>query len=121
MAGGQNNSRLVSMTYPNGRVLDYNYNSGLDDSISRLSSISDNSGTLEAYVYLGLGTVVERDHPQTGVNETFLSQNGSTGDAGDKITGLDRFGRIVEDAWVNAITSTYTDDFLTRMTATATS
>ena len=111
MAGGQNNSRLVSMTYPNGRVFDYNYNSGLDDSISRLSSISDNSGIFEAYVYLGLGTVVERDHPQTGVNETFLSQNGSTGDAGDEITGLDRFGRIVEDAWINAITSQYTDDF----------
>ena len=54
---------------------------------------------------------IERDHPQTGVNETFLSQNGSTGDAGDTITGLDRFGRIVEDAWVNAITGQYTDDF----------
>ena len=25
MAGGQNNSRLVNMTYPNGRVLSYNY------------------------------------------------------------------------------------------------
>ena len=30
------------------------------DAISRLSSISDNSGTLEAYKYLGLGTIVER-------------------------------------------------------------
>ena len=37
MSGGQNNSRLTSMTYPNGRVLDYNYNSGLDITISRLS------------------------------------------------------------------------------------
>ena len=44
MSGGQNNSRLVSMTYPNGRVLDYNYNSGLDSTISRLSSISDTIG-----------------------------------------------------------------------------
>ena len=99
------------MTYPNGRVLNYNYNAGLDSSISRLSSISDNSGTLESYKYLGLGTVVERDHPQTGVNETFISPSGGTGDAGDTITGLDRFGRIVEDAWINALSSTYTDDF----------
>src|SRR5438128_5711644 len=39
MAGGANNSRLVSMTYPNGRVINYTYNSGLDNTISRLSSI----------------------------------------------------------------------------------
>ena len=26
MSGGQNNSRLSSMTYPNGRVIDYVYN-----------------------------------------------------------------------------------------------
>jgi len=40
MVGGVNNSRLVSMIYPNGRVLTYNYNAGVDNSISRLSSIS---------------------------------------------------------------------------------
>src|SRR5262249_4675336 len=38
MANGQNNSRLLSMTYPNGRVINYNYNTGLDNTISRLSS-----------------------------------------------------------------------------------
>jgi hypothetical protein len=36
------------MTYPNGRVLNYNYASGLDSSISRLTSLSDTSGTLES-------------------------------------------------------------------------
>src|SRR5262249_45266670 len=51
MAGGANNSRLVSMTYPNGRVLNYNYAAGIDNSISRLTSISDTSGTLEGYKY----------------------------------------------------------------------
>jgi hypothetical protein len=29
LAGGANNSRLVSLTYPNGRVINYNYNAGL--------------------------------------------------------------------------------------------
>jgi RHS repeat-associated protein len=111
MSNGENNSRLESMTYPNGRVLNYNYNAGLDDSISRLSSISDNSGVLEAYTYLGLNTVVERDHPQTGVNLTYISPNGSTGDAGDQYTGLDRFGRVVEQLWLNTTTNTATDDF----------
>jgi RHS repeat-associated protein len=111
MAGGTNNSRLVSMTYPNGRVLNYNYNAGLDNSISRLSSISDNSATLESYTYLGLSTVVQRSHPQTGINLTYISPTGSTGDAGDKYTGLDRFGRIVEQAWQNSSASVVTDDF----------
>src|SRR6202022_300754 len=51
MAGGANHSRPVSMTYPNGRDLNYNYASGVDDRISRLTSISDSSATLEAYSY----------------------------------------------------------------------
>src|SRR5207248_6235164 len=86
LGGGANNSRFLSMTYPNGRVLNYNYNTGLDTSISRLSSIYDSSATLESYKYLGLNTVVERDHPQTNVNQTFISQSGGTGDAGDQYT-----------------------------------
>ena len=43
LAGGANNSRETSLTYPNGRIITYNYNSGLDSTISRLSSISDSS------------------------------------------------------------------------------
>ena len=111
MAGGVNNSRLTSMTYPNGRVLDYNYNNGLDNSISRLSSLSDSSGILESYLYLGLDTVVERDHPQTGVNQTFISQNGSTGDGGDQYVGLDRFGRVVSDNWYDTASDSSTEDY----------
>lgn len=57
MASSANHSRLVSMTYPNGRVLDYTYGSGLDTSISRLTSIKDGANTLESYSYLGLRTV----------------------------------------------------------------
>ncbi|HKB01509.1 MAG TPA: hypothetical protein VKD90_04775, partial [Gemmataceae bacterium] len=39
-AGSANHSRLTSMTYPNGRVLGFNYSAGMNDAISRLSSIS---------------------------------------------------------------------------------
>src|SRR5262249_15322799 len=92
MAGGANNNRLVSMTYPNGRVLNYNYNAGVDTSISRLTSISDSSAPyLEWYSYLGLGTVIERDHSQTGVS-LYNWTSYYTGDGGDKYIGLDRFG-----------------------------
>src|SRR5579884_3188682 len=114
MSNGENNSRLVSMTYPNGYVLNYNYSSGLNDGISRLSSLSDSSGTLESYLYLGLNTVVERDHPQTGINLSYLKQSGDTqynGDGGDQYTGLDRFGRIIDQFWINASTNTTVDRY----------
>jgi len=110
MAGGANNSRLTSITYPSGYVVNYNY-TGFDNTISRLTSLSDSGGTLESYKYLGLGTVVERDHPQNNVNLTYISQTGGTGDAGDQYTGLDRFGRVVDQNWYNTTTSASTDDF----------
>jgi RHS repeat-associated protein len=114
MAGGANNSRPVSLTYPNGRQLTYNYAAGLDSSISRLTSISDSSGTLESYLYLGLSTVVERDHPQTHVNLTYIKQGNdpnSNMDGGDQYTGVDRFGRVIDQNWYNTSTSASTDRF----------
>jgi RHS repeat-associated protein len=111
LAGGANNSRLKSMTYPNGRVLTYGYNSGIDSSISRLSSISDSGGVLESYKYLGLNTVVERDRPQINVNLTYISPTGSPGPVGDKYIGLDLFGRVVDQNWYNPTTATSTDRF----------
>ncbi len=96
MPSGANHSRLTGMTYPNGRSLAFNYSSGLNADISRLSSISDGGTTLEGYDYLGLGTVVVRSHPQPGVNLTYI---GTPADAGDQYAGLDRFGRIVDQNW----------------------
>ncbi len=112
MAGGANHSRLTSVTYPNGKVLTYTYASGLDSSISRLSSLSDTSGTLESYSYLGLGTVVVRAHSQPGVDLTYVKQSGeSNGDAGDPYIGLDRFGRVVDERWRKSSDGSSTDRF----------
>ena len=36
-----NNSRLTSIVYPDGYTVDYNYASGVDSTISRLTSLSD--------------------------------------------------------------------------------
>ena len=44
-----NNSRLTSIEYPDGYTVDYNYSSGLDSNISRLSYLSDDTGTLQSY------------------------------------------------------------------------
>jgi RHS repeat-associated protein len=117
MAGGQNNSRLTQMVYPNGRAIDFVYNPGLDGSISRLSAIADdNNGSpgtvLEAYTYLGLDTIVQYAHPQTGINLTYIQQAGDTksiNNAGDPYVGLDRFGRVIDQNWVNTGTGASTD------------
>jgi len=119
MSGGQNNSRPTSMTYPNGRAVDYVYNAGLDGTISRLSALADdNSGTpgttLEAYTYLGLGTIVARTRPQPGIALTYVQQTGDTAanpDGGDRYTGLDRFGRVTDQNWVNTVTGSWADRF----------
>ncbi len=88
--------RLASITYPDGYVLYYNYGTSgsLNDRISRLDSISDGTGTLESYVYQGLDTVVERDHPQDDVN---------------LIITLDAFGRVAVQDWYDTTTSSTVD------------
>lgn len=97
-----NHSRLVDMTYPSGHEISYGYASGLDDSISRLTTVSEGAEPVEALLYLGMGTVVTRTHAETGVNLSYLKQSGEPdGDAGDSYTGLDRFGRIVDHRWLH--------------------
>jgi len=106
MAGGANHSRLTNIVYPNGRQIDYNYASGIDNTISRLSSISDSSATLEGYTCLGLSTVVTRAHAESGIELSYIKLTGeSNGDAGDKYTGLDRFNRIADQRWLDGTTS----------------
>src|SRR5262249_45901051 len=51
--------------------------------------------------YLGLNTVVKRAHPEPGIDLTYIKQGAEgTGDAGDQYTGLDRFGRVVDQRWL---------------------
>ena len=81
MAGGANHSRLKSMTYPSGRVLRYQYVTGTDDKISRVSYLADDTGGgvgthLEEYKYLGLSTVIDKNHPEPGVRLTYVKQAG---------------------------------------------
>jgi RHS repeat-associated protein len=110
MAGGVNNSRLTQITYPTtSRVLDFNYSTGVNDAISRVSSLTDGTNTLESYSYLGLDTVAQESRPQTGVNLTYIIAGGNP-DGGDQYTGLDRFGRVDQQLWTNGSTNT-TDNF----------
>ncbi len=110
MPSGANHSRLTSVTYPSGYVINSTYASGLDASISRRSALADASGTVEAYSYLGLGTVVVRSHPQPDLDLTYVKRSGEpTGDAGDQYIGLDRFGRVVDQRWLDGSSGVATD------------
>ncbi|MEI8196837.1 MAG: hypothetical protein WCI73_13135, partial [Phycisphaerae bacterium] len=85
------------MTYPNGRVLTYNYGAAgsMDNAISRLESISDSTGTLESYTYLGDGTLIQVAHPNVAGGGLTLTY-GSNGN----YSGLDNFGRVVCQDWI---------------------
>ena len=88
--------RLESVTYPNNRVVQYNYNDGpqaaIDEVMSRLGSIS-NAGNTDTYAvesYLGLDDIVTEDYKDPQVKCDLSSGNYS---------GLDQFGRVSDMVW----------------------
>ena len=104
--------RLTDISYPNdpngasspnGQNVHYNYNTGVqaavDEIMSRLSSISDSeSGEIDAaYTYLGAGTIAVEDYAQSQVKLDY----DPAGD--DSFTGLDRFGRVVDQIWTDYV------------------
>ncbi len=102
-----NHSRLKSLTYPDGRLVVYTYGTSgsLNDTISRLGAVTNSATTFEGYDYVGHGTPVRRWHQQGGSENifslTYIKQAGEpNGDAGDPYTGLDRFGRVVDQRWL---------------------
>jgi RHS repeat-associated protein len=123
MASGANHSRLKNMTYPNGRLVRYEYTTGtgytgLDDRISRLSFLADGTTTslgqtLEQFSYLGLALPIRRARPQPDMDLTYLKRTAENpADAGDQYTGLDRFGRVVDQRWRKGNTGLHADRFM---------
>jgi hypothetical protein len=113
-------SRPSEMIYPNGRILHYVYNSGLDATIGRVSALADDNGSgsagtdLEEYAYLGLSTIVSENRPEPGVELTYLQQSGDTLTStagGDQYTGLDQFGRVIDQNWIYTSDGTRADRF----------
>ena len=92
-----NKIRPTSITYPNSRVIDYDYGDtgAIDDQLNRVASIvnHDPSTTLAAYTYLGAGTVVCINYAQPNVKLDLWRHTNTTFD------GLDRFGRIIDQYW----------------------
>ena len=97
----------------------------MDNVISRLSKLTQGAGTnlvqLEVYDYMGVATVVRAGHPQTGSDLTYEKQTGDANaisDAGDIYSGLDRFGRVSDQNYLNTNSGTNftsTDRFLNEL------
>jgi RHS repeat-associated protein len=110
-----NHSRPTALTYPDGRMLTTGYTAGIDSAISRPSNImgqaavSQTALAIETFRYLGAGTVVERAHPEVNATLTLINPAAAVGAAGDKYTGLDRFGRVADQRWVRTAGSTTID------------
>jgi RHS repeat-associated protein len=98
-----NEIRLNQLTYPNGRAVSYNFASGMDSILNRITSISDTIATLAEYTYLGAGTVVRITYAQPSV---WLDLWGGTSGT---FNGLDQFNRIIDQRWQNSITGTPAD------------
>ena len=85
----------------------------LDGAISRASALMDHAGTsggkhLEEYAYLGLGTIVLDNRPEDSTELTYVQVSGDSSynaDGGDAYTGLDRFGRVIDQYWLNTASS----------------
>ena len=98
--GSANTIRQTSLTYPDGRVITYEYGStdGMNDAASRIQSIVDDDASsthLADYEYLGTGTFVEVDYTEPEIKYTLIgTAGGNDPDTGDIYRGLDRFGRI---------------------------
>ena len=98
-----NGDRLTGIVYPNGRTLTYGYGSpgSLTSAASQITSLSDGSGAIQSYTYLGLDTPVTFADGN-GITLSYLAGDGGPGsNGGDQYTGLDEFGRVVDQDWVN--------------------
>ena len=86
--------RLTKVIYPNGRDVEYGYGTtgAIDDIMSRLETISDGTGTLSSYKYLGANQIVEEDYVEASVKLTYLDSSGN-------VTGLDHLGRVADQLW----------------------
>lgn len=97
--GSANTVRPTGLVAPNGTAFPTAYESIQAGFLSRPDAVKESTTTIASMRFLGLGTLVGLNYDAASdVNLTY--ENGGTGDAGDKYTGLDRFGRLVETIWI---------------------
>lgn len=110
-------SRFAGIVYPNGQAVlaDYGAVGSLNDRVSRIAGLRDGitGDAIQEYTFLGFDTLVRDNRPQTQSSLTLIKQLGDpaigVGDprnGGDQYTGLDRFGRVVDQRWMKGADDT---------------
>ncbi|MDA0835071.1 MAG: hypothetical protein O2955_11310 [Planctomycetota bacterium] len=113
--GSANIVRPTSLTYPDGRVLTFDYGTtdGIDDASSRIFALVDDdmgSTHLAEYSYLGRNTFVKVDYTEPDLEYVLFDLAGSNDpDTGDIYSGFDRFGRVKDSRWYDYGSSTDAD------------
>jgi len=92
--GSANTIRPTSMTYPNGRILDYQYDDTHADKLSRMRTLHWDNLDVCRYDYIGLNTFVTIDYLEPKVK-----LDCANGSSPNPYTGFDRFGRIIDLLW----------------------
>jgi len=106
-------NRLTSVTYPDGRVVYYNYPaSGIGEVLNRLDNIASSATPQESdryavYTYIGSGTIAAVEHPAVDGGMTLNYDI----DNDDTFAGWDRFGRIIDQRWTNGAETTVLDEY----------
>jgi len=104
---GSNEIRQTSLSYPSSRVINYVYGSGMDSALNRITSIQDNSTSvnLATYTYLGLNTVIRVDYSQPQVRLDLWGGTSGT------FNGLDLFNNVIDQRWLSYSTSADLDRY----------
>ncbi len=114
--GSGNVLRRTSVTAPGGARVDFAYGtaSSLDDVFNRVASLRVNGETdnLVDYDWCGLGRIATLAYPTPDAELSYLKPSGATGagDAGDDLTGYDRFDRTIRMPWKNGTSGTVLAD-----------
>jgi RHS repeat-associated protein len=115
---GDNYTRLSTLTYPDGKtVVGPTYGSGIDTRISRVSGLdivspSAAKFSLAAYKRVGADVFAVVDYPTIDIqlDRTWSAgdrkrrTNGWTSQNAGVYPGLDRFGRVIRQAWLDGAT-----------------
>ncbi len=114
--GSGNVLRRTSVTAPSGIQVDFAYGTAgsLDDVFNRTSSLKVNGETdnLVDYDWCGFGRIATLAYPTPDAELSYLKPSGATGtgDAGDDLTGYDRFDRTIRMPWKNGTSGTVLAD-----------
>jgi YD repeat-containing protein len=104
--------RQQNIVYPNGDTFHFSYGTsgGIDDRLSREAAIKAGTAaspgdSVVEYSYLGAGRIVIKDYPTPDLKLDYF------GDTPGTYAGLDRFGRVIQQHWIDYAPATDVDVF----------